>query len=277
MNIAEEKEDLGVLMNKLLMRTIGGVGILIILITLTLMGHFTLTVGIGIFSVIAIFEMAKTVKNMGYKIPLFYSIVFDLLIMFAAYLDSSEIYTFIIVISIMLNMTLMLFSKKYSFKDLAISTFLLLYVSVLMSHIIRIRDINYHWILYMIAWGSDVFAYVFGSTFGKHKFENLKKISPNKTIEGSLGGIVGSVVLVLIYSIITNFKVNYLFLIISVAICSIFSQFGDLVASFIKRQAGVKDYGNIIFGHGGIMDRFDSMLFISPIIYYVSVMQGVLW
>ena len=94
------------------------------------------------------------------------------------------------------------------------------------------------WLIVLTAFGTDIMAYFAGVFFGKHKL--CPKISPKKTIEGSIGGILGSVI----------------------------SQFGDLTASIFKRKMGIKDYGNLIPGHGGILDRFDSVLFTAPMVYY---------
>ncbi len=116
-------------------------------------------------------------------------------------------------------------------------------------------------LVFFAAWGSDVMAYFVGSFFGKHKL--IPEISPKKTVEGSVGGVVFAVLLCMAYgfvvSLISDAEVNYLSLAISGFVLSIISQIGDLVASLIKRENGVKDYGNILPGHGGIMDRFDSV------------------
>ena len=116
-------------------------------------------------------------------------------------------------------------------------------------------------LVFFAAWGSDVMAYFVGSMFGKHKL--IPEISPKKTVEGSIGGVIFAVVLCMAYgfvvSLISDAEVNYLSLAICGFVLSIISQVGDLVASLIKRENGVKDYGNLLPGHGGIMDRFDSV------------------
>jgi phosphatidate cytidylyltransferase len=112
------------------------------------------------------------------------------------------------------------------------------------------------------AWVSDVFAYFTGVLFGKHKL--IPEVSPKKTVEGSIGAIVfttiATVLLGLIGSAITGVKANYLVLALSGPVLSVAGQIGDLFASIVKREHGVKDYGNLLPGHGGIMDRFDSIL-----------------
>ena len=132
-----------------------------------------------------------------------------------------------------------------------------------------------------IAWGGDIMAYFSGLLFGKHKL--APKLSPKKTVEGAIGGVLGSVVIALgmmfVYSkfiAMKNFSMlasmgrNYITLAIFAAIGSVFGIIGDLFASAIKRQAGIKDYGSIMPGHGGVMDRFDSFLFVAPVVYLLA-------
>ena len=127
----------------------------------------------------------------------------------------------------------------------------------------------YIWLVFLGAFASDTFAFLVGKKFGKTKL--CPDISPNKTVEGSIGGIVG---VIISYAILTyigntwlNLDLNYLYMVIAGVIAGIAGQFGDLSASAIKRYCGVKDFGNLIPGHGGILDRFDSILFVAPVIY----------
>lgn len=126
------------------------------------------------------------------------------------------------------------------------------------------------WYLIFSAWGSDTFAYTIGKHFGKHKFS---KVSPNKTIEGCIAGIVGAVVLSMIYTIIINtkynFGINYLLIGIFTSLFCIIGQIGDFSASTIKRYFEVKDFGNLFPGHGGMLDRIDSVMFIAPFAFCV--------
>ena len=132
--------------------------------------------------------------------------------------------------------------------------------------------------IFLCSWGSDTGGYIFGRLFGRHQF--APKISPKKTVEGVIGCVFSSfsVAIVLAYIgdvVFDAYTVNYL----SAAICGIFGGIcailGDLFASVIKRSFGVKDFGSIIPGHGGIMDRFDSILFAAPFIYIVLTMMPV--
>ena len=119
---------------------------------------------------------------------------------------------------------------------------------------------------FVIAFSSDAGAYFTGFFFGKHKMAPV--ISQHKTVEGAIGGVISAVVCMVIYALIlqfVNFKVNYLYAVIYGLLGSGAGIFGDLCFSVIKRQTGIKDYGNIIPGHGGVLDRFDSMMMVGPL------------
>ena len=121
------------------------------------------------------------------------------------------------------------------------------------------------WLVVITAFGTDICAYFAGVTMGKHKL--CPVISPKKTWEGAIGGILGSMILCLIFGLIFMRHAIILCLIVGF-LGSIISMFGDLTASIFKRKMGIKDYGNLIPGHGGILDRFDSILFTAPLVYY---------
>ncbi len=121
------------------------------------------------------------------------------------------------------------------------------------------------WLVFITAFGTDIFAYFAGVTLGKHKL--CPKISPKKSIEGSIGGILGSTILSAVFALVFCKELLVHCIVIGI-LCGIISQFGDLTASIFKRKMGIKDYGNLIPGHGGIMDRFDSVMFTGPVIYY---------
>ena len=121
------------------------------------------------------------------------------------------------------------------------------------------------WFVLIASWGSDVFAYFIGRHFGKHK---LTKVSPNKTVEGAIAGIVGATLLGIIYAVLCNTLwgagINYLLIGVIVAILSVIGQVGDLAASSIKRYCDIKDFSELIPGHGGMLDRIDSIIFVLP-------------
>lgn len=153
----------------------------------------------------------------------------------------------------------------------------LVYIPLLLGHIALFHKLisgnNILWLVFIICFSTDTFAYIIGINFGKHKLCPL--ISPKKSVEGAIGGIVGSMILTVIYGYFMNhyhlldFPMSY-YIVISF-ITSILSQFGDLTASLIKRTFKVKDFGNILPGHGGVLDRFDSIIFATPLVYYFTL------
>lgn len=148
----------------------------------------------------------------------------------------------------------------------------IVYVVFFSFHVTLVEQTPYGiliWLVVLTAFGTDIMAYFSGFLFGKHKL--CPKISPKKTIEGSIGGTLGSVILCGLFGYFFAPEVLVHCLIIGV-LGGIVSQFGDLTASIFKRKMGIKDYGNLIPGHGGILDRFDSVLFTGPLVYYYIVL-----
>ena len=163
-------------------------------------------------------------------------------------------------------------NMKTNVNDIAMTLFGICYITLFTLFLPIIHGLPHGKILigYVLiaAWGTDICAYVIGKTIGKHKFS---KISPNKTIEGCIGGTIGAVVLALAYTYIMNLifsmSLSYVYIIGITVILSIIGQIGDFAASSIKRYVGIKDYSNLIPGHGGMLDRIDSVIFIAPFAY----------
>ncbi|MBQ3578846.1 MAG: phosphatidate cytidylyltransferase [Firmicutes bacterium] len=122
------------------------------------------------------------------------------------------------------------------------------------------------WLVFLAAFGTDIMAYFTGYFLGKHKL--CPKLSPKKTVEGVVGGVIGSAVFCSVFALIAA-PDKVVSCALAGLIASPFAQAGDLIASAFKRKMGIKDYGRLIPGHGGIMDRFDSVLLTAPFIYYV--------
>lgn len=166
---------------------------------------------------------------------------------------------------------------KTNFVDIAITGFGIIYIIGFIMFIPLIYMSEHGklliWYLAISAWGTDTFAYLVGIKFGKHK---LTPISPKKSIEGSIGGIVGSTLIAIIYTYfinkICNAGISYLEITGIAVVLSVLSQIGDLAASSIKRYVDIKDFGKIIPGHGGMLDRIDSILFIAPFAYFLLTM-----
>lgn len=166
----------------------------------------------------------------------------------------------------------------YTDREVTVVIFGFLYVTVMLSYFYLIRELKYGGALivlvFVCSWVNDTCAYCAGVTMGKHKMS--PKLSPKKSIEGLVGGIAGSALVGAGYGIFFNANVYELnnaplmFAIIG-ALGALVSVIGDLTASAIKRNNDIKDYGTLIPGHGGILDRFDSIIFVAPIIYYLLI------
>lgn len=167
---------------------------------------------------------------------------------------------------------------RYRAEQIMVVYFGVFYVAVMLSYVLRTRMLEQGaflvWLVFLCSWGSDTCAYCVGMLIGKHKMAPV--LSPKKSIEGGIGGVVGAALLGALYAFAINkFAVgvdtNALHYALICGVGSMISQVGDLAASAIKRNHEIKDYGHLIPGHGGILDRFDSVIFTAPIIYYLSV------
>lgn len=161
---------------------------------------------------------------------------------------------------------------KTSFKDIAYTFIGIFYVVFFIMFVAFINGMPNGniliWYAILAAWGTDISAYVIGKHFGKHKFS---KVSPKKSIEGCIGGTIGAIILMLAYTYFANtyWGMNYSYLFIGGigVILSLVGQIGDFAASSIKRFVDIKDYSNLIPGHGGMLDRIDSLIFLAPFAY----------
>nr|MCR5655444.1 phosphatidate cytidylyltransferase [Lachnospiraceae bacterium] len=168
---------------------------------------------------------------------------------------------------------------KYHASQIVGTLFAMTYPPVLLSFWYYTRMLDhgayFAWMIFICSWVCDTAAYIFGSLFGKHKMAPV--LSPKKSVEGAIGGIFGAALVGWLYALVLTYlgvKLEYMywaFPLVS-AIGALFSQIGDLTASALKRDFEQKDYGNLIPGHGGIMDRFDSVLFTAPFIYYLVLL-----
>lgn len=165
-------------------------------------------------------------------------------------------------------------SERYSFEDAAFPIAASLYVGIGFQNLVNARLVGVDKVLFalFIVWATDMGAYFVGRKIGKRKL--LPQVSPNKTIEGSLGGIASAVVVALVFMLIDRSVYAphaLLTMLLFVMLFSLFAQFGDLVESAIKRHFAVKDSGKLIPGHGGILDRFDSIIFVFPLMHLIGL------
>ncbi len=266
-------------------RIISGAVLMIVLAVVLHFGGPVLLAGLFIISLIGMFELMTAVKTKGHR-P-FYGIaviaavcMYGLLFVLSPKtMQSLYLYFFALLFMVLMIAGVAGYPQRTA-ADVAFTLMAVIYVALMFSFIYILRqrpDGNFYvWYIFWAAWGSDTFAYFVGVTCGKHKL--TPKLSPKKSIEGAIGGVVGAILLCMVYgAIIANFVDRSLpsLLIMSGLIGlfgSILGQVGDLFASAIKRQMEIKDYGKLIPGHGGILDRFDSVLLVAPAIEMVIVL-----
>lgn len=191
----------------------------------------------------------------------------------------TDLVTMLTIAFLILVMVIYVFSyPKYRSEQIMLAFFGLFYVAFMLSYIYQIRMLEQGaflvWLAFICSWGSDTCAYCVGMLIGKHKM--APKLSPKKSVEGAVGGVVGAALLGALYAFAINRFAGasadaVLYAIIG-GVGALISMVGDLAASAIKRNHDIKDYGNLIPGHGGILDRFDSVIFTAPIIYYMATM-----
>lgn len=253
-----------------------------LVIAIIVIGNPLLRYAIMVVSLIALYEFYGAVSKQNQ--PIVYVGYAAIVVQFLTFDWIMTHYVIFITLLTMLSLIAMVVRyPKYSIIDIALTLFPVLYVGLMFSFMILIRDVRegsfWIWLIAISAWGSDTFAYFTGKTIGKHKLAPV--LSPKKTIEGSVGGVIGAGVLAYVYTLIyTHYDAlmarNQIGWVVgAVMLGAIISQYGDLAASAIKRYYKQKDYGYILPGHGGILDRFDSFLFVAPIIYIVvSIVQN---
>lgn len=257
-------------------RTISGAVLLIIMFAAIFAGGNVWLITTAVLSVAAMYEMFRAfgiqksaVAALGYLCNLLvYGILFFGL---EEYILAAVTLYFIIVMAIYVIKW-----PAYNVDDISKALFTLIYTGICLSFLYRIRasddGIFYIWLVFIGAWGSDTCAYLTGILIGKHKIPST--LSPKKTVEGCVGGVAGAALIGMLYGLWAKNSLggdaNYaLIFAVTAAVASVLSQIGDLCASAVKRNCGIKDYGRLIPGHGGIMDRFDSIIFLTPIIYYI--------
>ena len=171
--------------------------------------------------------------------------------------------------TVCLGLLMSLIREDHNILDGPVTSLGILYIGYFTAHLLLINRIAKYstmvWLVILAAFGCDTFAYVFGLLFGKHKM--APNISPKKTWEGAFGGVLGSVVCCGIFGYFVYPK-EFIHCLIIGFFGALFGMAGDLVASAFKRKMGIKDYGNLIPGHGGIMDWFDSVILVAPFVYY---------
>lgn len=248
-------------------RSISAVFILLFMLGLVFINGYFLLFGILFLSTVAIYELNLALSKIDLSLILIPAYLFNAIFIVVTYFLDQKFLLPILSIYLLILLIILIFSDQININNVFSNTFIAIYVSVSYACFILIGESTWLFYLFGIASITDTFAYLTGMFFGKTKL--YEKLSPKKTIEGSIGGIIGALVFALLFKHFVKVEIGYLTLLIMTIILSIISQIGDLIASYIKRKAKIKDYGYIFKGHGGVMDRFDSVLLIAPIILFI--------
>lgn len=262
-------------------RLISGIVLLAMITTGIIIGGPVWLVFTCLLSVIATYELFRALK-LDKTVMLYMALVADIVLYLLLYFKYQELIIAVAAVYFVLIMGVYVVRwPKYDVTDISYSVFSFVYAGVCLSYLYQVRSssdgIIFMWLIFISSWGSDTCAYVVGKLFGKHKVPST--LSPKKTIEGCVGGVAGAMLIAVlyglyVYNVIDNSITYYMVFPVICMFGAVFSQIGDLAASAVKRNKDIKDYGKLIPGHGGVMDRFDSVMFIAPVIYYLmSVYQ----
>ena len=269
-------------------RLISGIILVALAVVLMVVGGPVLLVALLILSLIGQMELYRVV-NVHKTLPAFFGYAAAVLFYAALFFLGSKPEFSLVVTGIVVALFLCIAAvyvftfPKYRTDQILILFFGFFYLAFLFSFLYRIRirpsGELLVWLVFLTSWGADTCAYCVGKLFGKHKMAGV--LSPKKTWEGAIGGIVGAMALTAIFCAVFagDLRIDYRGILLVTgfaALAAVISMVGDLFASAIKRQYEIKDYGKLIPGHGGVLDRFDSLLFTAPVIFGAVTFLGVM-
>lgn len=282
--MAESKEEIQMFRTRLLSGIVLVVLALFLIITGgdVLLGALLLVSLIGMYELYRVFHVEKSTAGIfGYAAAvIFYAALrqpsfFDLQSFVRP--ETAQGMAFVMGLLICLMFVYVFAYPRYKTEQILAVFFGVFYVAVMLSGIYQTRMLNRGeyivWLIFLCSWGCDTCAYCVGVLIGKHKMS--PKLSPKKSIEGAVGGVLGSMLLTMLYVWVFRepMRAGTQEMLLLSGICGVgalISMVGDLAASAIKRNYEIKDYGKLIPGHGGILDRFDSVIFTAPVIYYLA-------
>ena len=259
-------------------RVISAIIALVIIVPLIIFGGYPYYIGVGILSIIAYHEILSArekEKKMDSMIKLLVLVPYLLIVMSSIFHGSTfniDYRLYILDLLVCLLPLIVLNKKEYDAEDALIMLAITMLLGISFNFLIVIRNMNILYLIYvvLITIMSDTFALFVGSKIGRHKL--CPSVSPNKTVEGMIGGVTfGTFIGSMFFLTFINTEASIFYIILISMALSLIAEFGDLVFSSIKRRYGIKDYGKIMPGHGGVLDRLDSILFaILAFAYFVS-------
>ena len=254
------------------------------LLILLVAGGWPLLIGVVAISAVAMWEFYAVWDNAGVKINkisgfaclalLYVIIIMDKFVGLKKGVPASQELLMIWVgLAVFIGFARTLFGKDHDVTAGVITSVGVLYPGFGLAHFVMISKVpgfgHFTWLVVLAAFGTDIAAYFIGSTFGKTKL--CPDLSPKKTVEGALGGLLASVILCFVFGLFFG-KGNVLGCLFIGLFGSVAAQMGDIAASVFKRKLGIKDYSKLIPGHGGVMDRVDSLIFTAPFVYYFMIL-----
>ena len=267
-------------------RLISGIVLVIILLVFGIIGGNLLLAGLAAVSLVGLYELYRVFhlekSRLGY-------VGYGAALLYYAYLaladlkltdrePGTDIFLFTMLFLIVLMAVYVFSFPKHKAGEVMTVFFGVFYVAVMLSCIYLTRELSNGlylvWLIFLCSWGCDTCAYCVGMLIGKHKMAPV--LSPKKSVEGAVGGVLGAALLTVIYGFVFKDAMGsgnaHVFVLAAIsAVGALISMVGDLAASAIKRNYEIKDYGKLIPGHGGILDRFDSVIFVAPVIYFLAL------
>lgn len=249
----------------MLVRIISALVLLPVLFFVIIKGGLILKLALLAVIILSIKEFTDAFRQSGTKPTKILLYLLSVILVLPAWSSPWIILPGLLFLLIFVESTMLIFGKR-SVEDISVSVLTFVYITVALSTLVSIQEKTpgFVWYIFLFAFVTDTCAYFAGKAFGKTKL--IPSVSPKKTVEGSLGGVIGCVIASGVYANWAHPQYLYVVLIASIAGSGV-SQFGDLFASVFKRKLGIKDYGNLIPGHGGMLDRMDSIIFTTPFTY----------
>lgn len=259
-------------------RLLSSIVLMILMLFFVITGGNVLLAAVAFLSLVGMMEfmrMAKIHKS-PLAVPGYAAVVLLYVLLLTKNMDKLLPLTVCFLLAIM--MVYVAAFPKYRIEQVLSLFFGFFYTGLMISYIYQVRQLPGGafsvWLIFIAAWGSDTCAYCVGMLIGKHKA--FPVLSPKKTWEGCIGGVLGAALVAVLYCLAMNHWFNQEFSLLQFAVVcgcgAVISQIGDLAASAMKRNNEIKDYGKLIPGHGGVIDRFDSVIFVAPIVYYLLQM-----
>lgn len=259
-------------------RTITAVVAALIFLPIVFLGGTVFKLFVYVIASIALLELVRMKKISRYSVASGLGLLLMWALMFPysdlkPYVDLTEFITkseiTLLAVLILLSYTVLV-KNRFTFDDAGFLLISVIYIGMGFNYLIETRSggLEYLFFALFIVWATDTGAYVFGRAFGKHKL--WPQISPKKTVEGAVGGILLACIVAVVFQLVAPLDHSMVIVLLVTILISMAGQIGDLVESAFKRHYAVKDSGKILPGHGGVLDRFDSLIFILPILHLIN-------